>query len=63
MSDKAQPFPFITFALLDLGFSSSKFMRFGIAQSNQVVPILSAKFAPTAPHDIVEAFVDGPNSR
>jgi hypothetical protein len=63
MSDKTQPLCLITLAFLDLGFSSSRFRRFGITQWNKIVRVLSPWVAATAPHNngmeiISEALID-----
>jgi hypothetical protein len=57
-SDQTQPPDLIIFALLKQGFSSSRFNRLATPQSNQVLRILGAWFAASAPHHNIEAFTD-----
>jgi hypothetical protein len=63
MPDKTRLLPLITFTFRDLGFSSSRFRRFGTTQSTNVLRILSARVTATAPHNNGEAFLGGLNSR
>jgi hypothetical protein len=56
-SDQTQPLDLLTFALMKQRYSASKFQRLTNPQSNQVVRILGAWFAASAPHHNVEAFM------
>jgi hypothetical protein len=59
ISDQPQPFELVTFALLRQRSSASKFSPLTSPQSNNVVRILEAWFAASAPHHNVEAFLNG----
>jgi hypothetical protein len=48
-SDQTKPLDPITFALLKYGYSSSRFDRLAMTQSNRVIRILWAWFAASAP--------------
>jgi hypothetical protein len=56
-SDQTQPLNLLTFALMKQRYSASKFQRLTNRQSNEVVRILGAWFAASAPHHNVEAFM------
>jgi hypothetical protein len=57
-SDQILPLDLMTFALLKQRYSASKFSRLTGFQSNNVVRILGAWFAASAPHHNVEAFMN-----
>jgi hypothetical protein len=59
MSGKISSLGLIMFAILDLEFSSSRFVRFRTTQLNKVVRIRKARLATTNPPHNLEAFVDG----
>jgi hypothetical protein len=57
-SDQTQLLDLITLALLKRGFSSSKFSRLAKWQSSEVTGILGMWFAPNAPHNNIQAFME-----
>jgi hypothetical protein len=61
--NKIQPLRCITFAFLDLGFSSSRLRRFGPIQSKKILHIRSPPGAAIPPDYKVEAFLDALDPR
>jgi hypothetical protein len=56
-SDQPQPLDLVTFASMKQTFSGSKFNYLVNPQSNELVCMLSAWFAASAPHHDIEAFI------